>query len=132
MRIAVAVLCALPIYVYGPYNDVAMRSSIPALAILALASVEPLTRRKRSAWQVLLLCVLGIGMLGSLQEPIRGLIGPRWQPLNKPIPEVVPIENQKASHRFPTHYFAHPEQRGTNRYLRTPEPDNTVPYEAGK
>lgn len=131
-RIAVVVLCLLPIYVYGPYNDMAMRSSIPALTILALACVEPLTRLKRSAWQTALLCVLAIGMLGSLQEPIRGLIAPRWQPLDKPIPDVVPIENEKAAHRFPTHYFAHPDQRGTNRFLRRPEPDNAVPREDGK
>lgn len=131
-RIAVVVLCLLPIYVYGPYNDMAMRSSIPALTILALACVEPLTRLKRSAWQTALLCVLAIGMLGSLQEPIRGLIAPRWQPLDKPIPDVVPIENEKAAHRFPTHYFAHPDQRGTNRFLRRPGPDNAVPREDGK
>ena len=129
MRIAIVVLCLLPIYVYGPYDDLAMRSSIPALAVLALASVEPLTERKRSVWQTLLLCVLAIGMLGSLQEPIRGLIGPRWKPLEKPIPDVVLIEHDWAAHRFPNHYFAHPDRRGTNRFLREPGPDNAIRHE---
>ena len=128
-RIAIAVLCLLPIYVYGPYNDMAMRSSIPALAILALACVEPLTRQQRSGWQTSLLSVLAIGMLGSLQEPIRGLIAPRWKPLDKAIPDVVLIEHDWAEHQFPTHYFAHPDQRGTNRFLRRPGPDNAVPRE---
>lgn len=131
-RIAVVVLCLLPIYVYGPYDDLAMRSSIPALAILALACVEPLTEQKRSIWQTLLLCVLAIGMLGSLQEPIRGLVVPNWKPLNKPIPDVILIEHDWAAHRFPSHYFAQPDQRGTNRFLRRPGPDNAVPHEVGK
>ncbi|HSD15652.1 MAG TPA: hypothetical protein VLC71_00140 [Thermomonas sp.] len=132
IRIAVVVLCLLPIYVYGPYNDMAMRSSIPALTILALACVEPLARQQRSAWQTALLCVLGVGMLGSLQEPIRGLVAPRWKPLDKAIPDVVLIEHDWAKHQFPTHYFAHPDQRGTNRFLRQPGPDTAVPREDGK
>lgn len=128
-RVAVVVLCLLPLYVYGPYNDMAMRSSIPALAVLALAAIEPLTRQTRSVWQALLLCVLAIGMLGSVQEPIHGLIHPRWKPLGKSLPDVVRIEHDWAKHNFPTHYFAHPEQRGTNRFLRRPGPDNAVPRE---
>jgi hypothetical protein len=132
VRIALVVLCLLPIYVYGPYNDMAMRSSIPALAVLALACVEPLTRLQRSAWQTALLCVLAIGMLGSLQEPIRGLIAPRWDPLDKPIPDVVSLEYSKAQDRFPTHYFAHPDQRGTNRFLHRPGPETAVTREDGK
>lgn len=126
LRIAVAMLCMLPLYVYGPYNDLAMRSSIPALTVLALACIKPLTEHKRSVWQILLLLVLAIGMLGSTQEAVRGLIGPRWQPLNKSIPDVVPIEHENALDHFPTHYFAHPDQHGTNRFLREPAPDNTV------
>lgn len=130
-RIAVIMLCLLPIYVYGPYNDVAMRSSIPALAVLALACVAPLTMQQRSFWQTLLLVVLAIGMLGALQEPIRGLIGPRWPPFNKSIPDVILIENPKAKHLFPTHYFARPDLHGTNRFLRRPGPDNAVAREDG-
>lgn len=132
LRIAVGMLCLLPLYVYGPYNDMAMRSSIPALTVLALACVEPLAAQRRSAWQILLLTVLAIGMLGSLQEPIRGVLGPRWLPLGKPIPDVVPIENEKAAHRFPSHYFAHPDQRGTNRFLRSPGTENAVAREGAR
>ncbi|WP_374349207.1 hypothetical protein [Thermomonas sp.] len=124
LRIAVAVLCLLPIYVYGPYNDLAMRGCIPALTILALACVTPITDQKRSLWQTLLLIVLAIGMLGALQEPIRGLIGPRWPTLGKSLPDSVPIEYDRARGRFPTHYFAHPDQHGTNRFLRVLPPGN--------
>lgn len=131
-RIAVVVLCLLPFYVYGPYNDLAMRSSIPALAVIALACVIPLTEERRSIWQTLLLLVLAIGMLGALQEPIRGILAPRWKPLNKPIPDVVLIEHDWAKSRFPTHYFAHPDQRGTNRFLRRPGRENAVPHGNGK
>jgi hypothetical protein len=119
-RIAVSLLCLLPLYVYGPYNDLAMRASIPALTVLALTCVAPLTEQKRSIWQTLLLCLLAIGMAGSLQEPIRALVGPRWKPLNKSIPDVIHLENPNAANRFPAHYFAKPDRRGTNRFLREP------------
>lgn len=132
LRIAVVVLCLLPLYVYGPYNDMAMRASIPALAVLALACVIPLTEPRRSIWQTLLLVVLTVGMLGAVQEPIRGLVGPRWKPLEKPIPDAVPIEHAQAADRFPTHYFAKPDLRGTNRLLRRPGPVNAVDHQVAR
>jgi len=134
MRIAVVVLCLLPIYAYGPYNDVAMRSSIPALAILALATVRPLTDHKWSAWQALLGFVLFIGAIGALQEPIRGMLLPRWDPVDKPFPEAALLEHEdsSSSSRFPTHYFARPDKRGLSGFLRKPESDNTVHLEPAK
>ena len=126
-RIAVVVLCLLPIYVYGPYDDLAMRSSIPALAIIALATVEPLAAKKYSLWHVLLVGVLVIGLLGAIQEPIRAFIGPRWQPQNTSLPNSIRIEDPSSLDPFPSHYFAHPDQRGTNRFLRKPVPGNAVP-----
>ena len=44
--IAVVVLLALPLYRFGAANDLAMRGSIPALTVLALACVRPLVTRR--------------------------------------------------------------------------------------
>ena len=136
LRIAIAVLCLLPLYWYGVYNDMATRSSIPALTVLALACVEPLTEQKRSLWQTLLLVVLGIGMLGALQEPTRGLTGPRWERLDHSLPDAtmaeyakVPSKHDQVPTRFPAHYFAHPSEQGTNRFLRNAAPENAVPLQ---
>lgn len=117
--VAVATLSLLPFYIYGPYNDLAMRASIPSLTILALASVQPLAAAKRSYAQAFLLLILALGFMGSLQEPIRGLIGPYWVPLNQSLPDVVHLENSAAKDRYPKHYFAEPDNRGTNRFLRS-------------
>ena len=37
LTLAVALLCVLPIYKFGPFNDLAMRASIPSLFLLAFA-----------------------------------------------------------------------------------------------
>ena len=47
--IAVAVLLLLPIYRFGPFNDLVMRASIPALAILAFAFARVATLVPRDA-----------------------------------------------------------------------------------
>ena len=84
----------------------------------------------------LLLVVLGIGMLGALQEPIRGLTGPRWERLDHSLPDATMAEYAKVASkhdqvptRFPAHYFAHPSEQGTNRFLRNAAPENAVPLQ---
>ena len=126
-RIAVVVLCLLPLYVYGPYNDLAMRASIPALTVLALATVRPLTVPQRSVWQFLLLLVMAVVMLGAMQHPVNGIIGKRWKPMDHAIPDAIMVEHDWSTNQFPPHYFAHPDRKGTNRFLRRPGQGNAVP-----
>ena len=76
--LATVVLCLLPLYRFGYGNDIVMRASIPALLIFALASVTPLAAPGRNDWRIILTLVLGIGILGSIQEPIRAILTPRW------------------------------------------------------
>lgn len=120
IKIALCTLCLLPIYCYGPGNDLAMRSSIPSLLVLAIATVRPLTTSPWTIWRALLALTLAIGALGSAQEPIRGLIGQRWLPHKQTIPESMARQGQNASPPFPAHYFASFKPHGVQRLLRTP------------
>ena len=78
MGIALGILVLLPFYSFGPGNDLVMRCSISALAVLAFAAVRPLADGDRSFWRYVLMIILGIGAVGSAQEPERALLQPRW------------------------------------------------------
>jgi len=112
LGIAIAVLLLLPFYYYGPSNDLAMRSSIPALMVLALAVVKALLQPTHLFRRVLLVCVLLIGALGALQEPLRSQLKSRWQVKNQYIPEAVLEESPHVKNIFPPHYFARFDSRG--------------------
>lgn len=122
MRIAVAVLCLLPLYFYGPGNDLAMRASIPALTVLALATVRPLANSGQGLWRVMLGLVLAIGALGAAQEPLRAVLTPRWSPHMQTIPHSVMTEHPDTKVLFPAHYFAHRDNSTLQSLLRTPAP----------
>ena len=122
MRIAIAVLCLLPLYFYGPGNDLAMRASIPALTVLAIATVRPLADTQRSLWHALLAGTLAIGALGAAQEPLRSLLNPRWTPRMQTIPQSVMNEHPDTATLFPAHYFAHVNDSGIFKLLRSTRP----------
>jgi hypothetical protein len=70
-RIAVASLVLIPCYRIGVSNDFVMRASIPALAILAVATghtAASVLARSGGAGRVLLGLVLAIGSLTGLEE----------------------------------------------------------------
>lgn len=120
LYIAIAMLCLLPLYVYGPYNDIAMRSSIPSLLILALATVQPLANFKKSIWNVLLALVLGIGAVTAIQELIRPFLLPAWPALNQTLPDAVMTEHSWSPTKYPTHYLAEYEDHNITRWMRPP------------
>ncbi len=123
LRTAIAVLCLLPLYYFGPGNDLAMRASIPALTVLALATVRPLTALN-SIWHAMLVLVLAIGMLGATQEPQRALTEPSWEPRQQSVPEAVASLGPNSPSFFPPHYFAKPDSHGMQWLLRKPVPVN--------
>jgi hypothetical protein len=82
--LALAVLAALPLARFGPSNDLMLRSSIPALAVLlifVLHAVQAVPARQALAPQALLLwTILGIGAFTPAMEFWRAAALPAWQP----------------------------------------------------
>lgn len=96
------VLLALPFYMFGPGNDLAMRASIPALMILCLAAIDALSQvnwGERPKLVVPLLFCLTFGSVTAIHEIARALLFPRWPPaLHRNLIE--------ASRGAPAHYVA--------------------------
>jgi hypothetical protein len=79
--VAVAVLMVLPLFKYGPNNDLVMRGSIPALAAVMFAVVDGWARPVRLLKpNVLLTIVLLIGADTAVSEIARALLWPNWEP----------------------------------------------------
>jgi len=114
---AVAVLLALPCYRFGPYNDLAMRASIPPLVLLAIRMGDwlstPFVRRESGA-RLIAIVLLGIGAVTPFMEFARVFITPRWE-LNEraSLPDVT----------RGTHYLTPLDQPWLSHFLRVPEAD---------
>jgi len=128
LTIAVAVLLLLPLYQFGAANDLAMRSSIPALTVLALATVRPLVDHERSAWRWVLIIVLLLGAAGAAHEPIRAFALPRWKMSGRTLPQSLEPNAGDTFPLLPSNYAANLNQPGLAAMLR--EPTMVRPYPA--
>ncbi len=114
------ILLALPLYRFGQGNDLVMRSSIPALTVLALATVRPLADAGRSAWRYALMGLLAVGAMGAAQEPWRALLTPRWDFKGQTLGEVSSPKAHGYAGALPPHYVAILNQPGLLAMLREP------------
>jgi hypothetical protein len=82
LLISVLTLLVLPFIRFGPANDLAMRSSIPALAFVCIATLEFLQRAtKESIGRMIAVCsILLLGAVTPLHEFYRAVSFPRWKP----------------------------------------------------
>ena len=125
LRVAIAaiVLCLLPLYKFGYGNDIVMRASIPALLVLAMATVRPLTSSGPLAWRGTLGAILAIGGMGAMQEPLRAVLWPRWEPTGLSLVEVAErITRERGESALPTTYVTHLRQPDLRSMLRAPSP----------
>ncbi len=124
MGISLVILLLLPSYHFGPGNDLAMRGSIPALMVLALATVRPLANDGhvgRSVWRYALMLILGIGALGAAQEPARALLMPRWALTGQSLGEISQIAHPGGdADPLPSNYVGKLNQPGLALLMRTP------------
>jgi len=104
--LAVVILLLLPFYRLGPGSDLVTRCSIPALTILALATVRPLAEGSLSLWRLALFAILAVGALGAAQEPERALLTPRWALTGQSLGEVSEDGQHSAANALPVHYVA--------------------------
>jgi hypothetical protein len=126
VAIAVLVLLALPFLHFGAGNDLVMRASIPALAVLALAAVRPLVRSDRLLPRGLLALVLVIGALGAAQEPARALLTPRWALTGRTLAQISADQSPFGLALLPPNYAGHLNQPGLQALLR--DPSQVRPY----
>lgn len=122
LAIAMVVLSALPLYRIGIGNDLAMRASIPALTVLALATVQPMLAASSPALpRALLGCVLAVGALGALQEPMRALLTPRWAATGQTLAQVSLQENAPFDYKgLPSGYVGRLNRSVLQPLLRPP------------
>lgn len=99
--IAVIILAILPFIAYGPFNDLAMRASIPALVVIALAAAQVLTNPAHShvlrGVQIGVSLMVLVGAVTVLHEIARAVIMPQWEPTTSDVVQ--------ATHGAP-HYVA--------------------------
>lgn len=110
-------LLVLPAVWFGPSNDLAMRGSIPALAVLALYAAYALARPetvadRRVYWAIVVVLVLGLPT--PVTEMTRAVREPVWQPdLTRNL-----IDVNRGS--YPGHYVARVEGSIFERIGRSP------------
>ncbi len=112
----VALLLVLPWTRFGPNNDLLMRASIPALAILWLLLADTLTATAADgglsgAGRKLLLLLFVLGAITPLLEIQRALGGRSW-------PADTRLTAPQALGGFPPHYFAKRDGHWLHGFLR--------------
>lgn len=102
--VATGVLLALPMFSFGPGNDLVMRASVPALLVLCASC---LTLIDRDAWRghmgdaVALAVILPLGAITPINEMVRALDNSRWEAnLERGILDTQPNRSR------PPHYMA--------------------------
>jgi hypothetical protein len=108
-------LWLLPLVAFGPYNDLAMRASIPALVVLATAAASALSsparaRQRRVYWPIVVVLLLGVPT--AVMEMTRALQEPAWKPGYSK--SLVP----DPAAEYPTHYVTRLTDSFVDRLLR--------------
>lgn len=121
--VAIVVLMLLPLFYFGGSNDLVMRSSIPALTVLALATVRPLVAADGRLLRSLLGLVLAIGAVGALQEPARACLTPAWSPSGQTLAQVSFSDHAPFGlTQLPNNYVAQLNRPGLRWLMRQPQP----------
>ncbi len=114
---ALAILLLIPIFHFGPANDLALRASNPGLAFLAIRAGEwlstPLGQRKGEiSARMALVVLLGIGAVTPLLEVSRLFVEKRWD-MN-----VTDGLIEAAHGRSAVHYLTTRDQPWPDRFLK--------------
>jgi len=114
---SIAILLLLPIYRFGPANDLAMRASIPPLTLFAIYLGEWLSERRRGTsdtqlrWVAVVL--LAIGSATPLNEIARLFV-------ETPLPFDAQHNLIEVATREAPHYLTPRDQIWPDRFLRAP------------
>jgi hypothetical protein len=118
VAMALLILLLLPLAYFGPGNDLAMRASIPSLAVLAIGAALALCSDAAPAGvrgkKAVLATLLAIGAVTPVQEFARAAVLPAW-PINL---RATLIGADCGG--FPPHYVAQLGEQWIGRLLRRP------------
>lgn len=127
--VALVVLLCLPTLSFGAANDLAMRASIPSLAVLAIAVGHALTRPAAGVTdtrkKIVLACMMCIGAVTPIQEIARALLVPTF-----PINMTATLIGASCGEQL-GHYTAHFNGQLITRLLKTPRPVPSGPQGVG-
>jgi hypothetical protein len=106
------VLWILPFAAFGPGNDLAMRGSIPALVVLALAAASAVANparalQRRVFWPIVVVLMLGVPT--AVTEMARAVLEPVWKPDQSH--SLVPNPEQGYPPHYATRLTGSPMQR---------------------
>jgi hypothetical protein len=120
MALAVAMLMLLPVFRFGPSNDLLLRASTPSLLLLLIALLDVL---QRGAYRCLgfkrlamLTTIVVVGMITPLHELVRALAWPRSPPNYSQN-----LLDQQGGH-MAAHYFGRLEGLDLTLMFRSPQP----------
>jgi len=118
---AVALLALLPVVYFGPYNDLAMRGSVAALALLAIYAGRWLSSpwsMRDAGLRALLVVLLAIGAVTPIFEIARAVQAKPW-PLNERASLIEVTQG--------THYFTLIDQPWMHRFMMVTPDGATAP-----
>ena len=111
--VAIVVLLMLPFYYFGPYNDLVMRTSIPALMLIAIRMGRwlstPVAPRELPFTRTLAIVLLAIGAVTPIMEFSRAFMESPW-PMN--------VRSSVADVTRGAHYLTPADQPWLERFLR--------------
>jgi hypothetical protein len=120
LAVALASVALLPLYVFGPGNEMTMRGGIAPLALLALAAGLAVRQGLVSAWRRALAALLAIAVAGQLMEASI-LVNPAWGPSRGcTLPEAA--AQSVFTDTDWSHYVVPWPEPALERLLATPEP----------
>lgn len=123
--LALVILAVLPLYAFGPGNDLVMRGSIPSLVVLVIGTCRALLEPVRAGSyrkQAVVGGLLAVGAVTPAHEIARALLLPTW-PVDAEVTLVA-----AACNTHPPHYVARLAGQPFTRLLRPP---STLPTDPG-
>jgi hypothetical protein len=119
---AVALLCLLPAYVFGPGNEAASRGSQAALAVLAVVAGIAMLQPRPSLARTALRVVAALALLGSVMEASLLVTKDPWNAsTNCTVPEAARQSVFRESTDW-SHYFAPWPEPTLQMWLQPPHP----------
>jgi hypothetical protein len=120
MALAVALLMLLPVYRFGPSNDLLLRASTPSLVLLQIAVLDVVQRGAPRCLGytrlAMLATIITVGMITPLHELARTLAWPRSPP------NYAQNLLEQQGGRMPAHYFGRLEGSDLTLLFRSPQP----------